>query len=101
MKKEETPEVTEKVDLDETFPKDKLQKAREKANKEKEKPKEAPKPEPTAFNVKTMIDGDYRLPAKLRERIGFNKHVDLTISIVGKIQKGKTVTLKFERANLT
>lgn len=85
------------------------EKKNEKAEKEKPKAKaekeakeskpEKPKEEKPAdvFEVKTMIDGDFRFPSKLREAVDFGNHTALKVKVL-KLQPKKFVELRIERA---
>lgn len=63
------------------------------SGKHEEKPKE-----PSEYKIKTMVDGDFRFPSKLRERIGFGNHVELKVTVLH-LDRGKTVTLEISRAD--
>lgn len=67
-----------------------------KENKDSGSPE--PKPEETKiFNVKSMVDGDLRLPKKLRQRIKWlGNHTDVVIEIVGNSKD--SITLKFSKS---
>lgn len=54
---------------------------------------------PSEYKVKTMVDGDFRLPSKLRERIGFGNKTDLKVTIL-QLLPNKSVKLLIEKVNL-
>lgn len=75
------------------------------AEKIEKKPEKTPKPAKTEkpkdediFKIKTMTDGDFRLPSKLRERVAFGNHTELTVKVL-QIEKGRKLTIEFTRAN--